>query len=338
MSNNALFKGYLAVVCFAPMTVIAGTVVSSTLGLHSFWPESGMSALLLLFAALAFQLSGMLVLAIDLCRSKIPGEAKSFWTLPLLLAFGIAAPIYWYSVVRTRTDQSNGTDKKRMQISAKPPDSPIEVSNSPRVVRSSYCSSGKVGRRFYFLSIPIVVASALIGAGGMCAALWHGFYFAIVLPLLAGIATSPSLIVGVGLGRCRNRHIAAALGVVAGFIMYFGYYFFDMALDRTEFSISAIAKAPSHIIERLRTDEWEHTLSPGEPLPAIPFTNYLIFICELTVLCGVLAFVAVRRASQVYCECTDRWASHRIFFLPAGTAQFIASSLSSGNWDDCAPV
>src|SRR5262249_29597238 len=95
--------------------------------------------------------------------------------------------------------------------------------------RETYRPSGRVswGRLavWLVLSLPL----ALLAGGLLEAAFRGGFYAVFIVPLFAGLLAGGAAWLAVSMGRCRNRWVGAAVGLVAGAVVLVSSYQFDLA-------------------------------------------------------------------------------------------------------------
>ena len=207
----------------------------------------------------------------------------------------------------------------------------------PVAERDVYRSSGRVGPEFFVLAMPLAVVAALM-VGSALFGMWKiGFYFLIFIPLLAALPFAYALVLGVRLGSCRNRAIAAVYGAFGGALMYGSYYYIDMVDVQGPGHLLRVDAVPAHIRLRLQTDRVQ-AFRPhigNNNVPATPWLNCLFFALEAVLVCSVTGAGAVVRAGKVYCEEADRWAECHILPLLPGKGQLIVIALAAGILDNC---
>src|SRR5260370_1040516 len=95
--------------------------------------------------------------------------------------------------------------------------------------RERYQPSGQVGWGLFLpLSGLALLASAALG-GFLYFAYLHGFYIVVFVPLLAAALAAGAVYLAVKLGHCRNRWAGGFVGLLAGLIVYLGYYHCGLA-------------------------------------------------------------------------------------------------------------
>ncbi|MBI3863772.1 MAG: hypothetical protein HY290_17935 [Planctomycetia bacterium] len=207
---------------------------------------------------------------------------------------------------------------------------------SPLADREKYRPSGHVSPEFFILAMPLAVVASLLAGGIMFGIFRFGFYFFLIIPLLAAMIPAGAFVFAVRVGRCRNRVIAAVFGVFAGLLAYGSYYYFDMLDMRGVDQVLRIDAVPSHIWFRLQTDRVEaHPGINHRNDPPTPWANYIFFTIDGLLICGLIAGVAGERAGRIYCEHSDWWATYHMRSLAPEAGAQIVSALAAGRLDEC---
>src|SRR5438105_2880813 len=123
------------------------------------------------------------------------------------------------------------------------------------VPRPAYQSSGRVRWPVFLPLAAGVLASAVAMAWVLAWAFHLGIYLVLVAPLLAALPVGGVLSTTVTLGHCRNRYVAAALGVLAGGLLYLGYYHFDLVRIIGMGHVQRVDFLPRYIWFRLQNDQ-----------------------------------------------------------------------------------
>ncbi len=160
-----------------------------------------------------------------------------------------------------------------------------------------------VGVAWVFLPA-LIVLSLLAGLGlawGLKLAYYHDWYLILLLPIVGGFALGGVLYLLVGWARCRNRWLAAALGVVAGLIGYLGYYELCL-LDIVPPELACRADFLTHYIKlRMQTDVARDLGAPNDPQanqkPSAGL-NWYSFFCELLMVSGRGAQAVLRMRTR----------------------------------------
>src|SRR5262245_8034344 len=124
--------------------------------------------------------------------------------------------------------------------------------------RPQYRASGKVDyARFLFCFVVFALPIALAAGFLLCKVFTWGFYLVMIAPLVAGLLAGAGVALAVRLGHCRNRWIGAVAGLVAGLVMYLGYYQFHFAEQPFVGyrNVHRIDLLPRWILFRILTDE-----------------------------------------------------------------------------------
>jgi hypothetical protein len=109
--------------------------------------------------------------------------------------------------------------------------------------------------RFAFWFILLALPIALLTGFLLCQLFLVGFYLIGVAPLIAGLLTGGGVALAVHLGRCRNRWVGAAAGLLAGLVMYLGYYQFHFASLFGYRHVHRVDVLPRWVYFRVLTDE-----------------------------------------------------------------------------------
>src|SRR4029079_3081288 len=90
--------------------------------------------------------------------------------------------------------------------------------------RETYRPSGRV-RPLAFLVFGAITLAVAVGLAWLLYALLEwGFYFVMMVPIVAALIASGFLLLTVRGRHCRNRWVAGAFGLLTGVVVYLGYY------------------------------------------------------------------------------------------------------------------
>ena len=208
-----------------------------------------------------------------------------------------------------------------------PYSSPLLASEAPPP------STGLVHPLMFPLAAMACLAVSLALAAALTGLLHSGFYLIVLVPIFAAVAVAASVYWGIRLGRCRNRHIGMALGLACGCIVYFGYYYTDMAVSGGPQAWSRPDLLPSYIAFRIQNDVALPTGPPhanANPQPFWPL-NALMFCMELGLLLWVPGVVGFRAASRAFDESQGRWAEPAHTTIAYGQSQILVQAKQRGN-------
>ncbi|MHC4234377.1 MAG: hypothetical protein ACYSUQ_04610 [Planctomycetota bacterium] len=205
-------------------------------------------------------------------------------------------------------------------------------------VNDRYCPSGRIDGPAF----AIWVAIALLAGAGLAVALFllfrAEFYFVGLIPALLAICLSGVVFLAVSRGRCRNRSLAALLGLVAGTLMYLGYYHIDMVAWFGLQNAHRVDLLPGYIHWRVNTDVVGDPALPGPeddgeyqpPDPVKVAFNWVFFALELG-LCAILpALAGWLRAERPYCEQCNGWMNQSLAHFERAAAPTIVGTLEAG--------
>jgi len=171
--------------------------------------------------------------------------------------------------------------------------------------------------------LPTLIILAMSAAVGLAwclkLAFVSGWYLIFLLPIFGALALGGLLHAFVGWAHCRNRRLAAAVGIVAGLVGYLGYYelcFLDALPPGAEWRVDLL---PDYIVLRMNTDVSVDAALPDDAQArAKPFAplNWLAFLCELGIVVGMCGAMAWSRARRAYCRELGRWMHREKALLP----------------------
>lgn len=212
-----------------------------------------------------------------------------------------------------------------MTLSARPP---CEV-QAMKTSKSDYQRSGRVSwLRFVPATIGVLVVSA-----GM-AICWHlarrvdlGFW--VITPLLLSLPIAIASYLAVLIGHCRNRPVAATLGVIAAAVFCAGAWHAEMVRLQGPAALTRIDLLPRFMAQEVAADAG---LGPGRFLPRDHFFNWAFVTTEWLAIVVVVAGLAVYRSTWGYCESCRRWTRSILLTVDRGIAEEIADGLRHRDW------
>jgi hypothetical protein len=142
----------------------------------------------------------------------------------------------------------------------------------------------------------------------------HGWYLVVLAPLLGGAALGGVLYLMVGWTHCRNRWLAASVGILAGLLAYLSYFEFCLVDGMPPQLAWRVAQRVDllqmYISLRMQTDVQQEM---GRPVKlqkvkkADVSMNRFTFAWELLMLVGFAAGAACSRARRAYCPELRQW-------------------------------
>src|SRR5262249_57148929 len=82
----------------------------------------------------------------------------------------------------------------------------------------------------------------------------HGFYLIVFVPIIAGLLAAGTVYLAVRQGHCRNRVVGGLLGLVAGLVVFLGYYHLGQVEKNGMQDVGRLGRLPEDIEWRLRKD------------------------------------------------------------------------------------
>ena len=156
------------------------------------------------------------------------------------------------------------------------------------------------------------------------------------------------MVLAVRKSQCRSRLVAGLLGVVAGIIVYLGYYYVGMIHDwGWEYAVHPEV-FPSYLKIRVKYAVTKDVGAPDnedrdkkEPRAGEVYFNWGSFVFEFAIITGFASIAAVRWAGRPYCETCQDWMKRQattfrpelglglVEALRQGSAQSLAALFTS---------
>lgn len=215
---------------------------------------------------------------------------------------------------------------------------------------SGRCDGARLPRALAYLaaaSIGIAILYLLM--------LRQDVYMAILSVVFPAALAAAATRLAVKYAHCRNRGLAAALGMVCGLTGYLGYFHLDQS-TRWGVPWTALDRVPNYVAFRMATDQWDPALQtavlrPAAPAPGVQPArplgqadlrswSWLAFWFELLVLSGVPLTVSFATAGEPYSERQRQWCNRESLFLKSGAGAALRQALADGTvaaWVDAGP-
>lgn len=205
--------------------------------------------------------------------------------------------------------------------------------------RDRYQSDGGIMTARLPALIVLSLAAAVVVAWGLKLAFLSGWYLIILVPALAGGALGGAIYGLVGWSHCRNRGLAAVLGLIAGLTGYLGYYHLcmvDILPPGLEWRVDLL---PRYIAFRMETDV-QHDVGAPDANQANDdpdtFGNWFLFVWELGMVVGFATWFPSSRARHVYYRQLGRWAKREKMLLRPEDVEDFRESLEEDGLADFA--
>src|SRR5260221_45419 len=144
---------------------------------------------------------------------------------------------------------------------------PSVMTNPDLGGRHFFQGSGKVNWVRFTPWAMLAIATGVVLAVAMAALFWAGFYLVVLVPILAAAGLMAMVILAMKKGHCRSRLVGAGLAVLAGVIVYLGYFYVCMVHDIGLDNAGEIGLLPKYIRLRMETDVIRDA---GAPTPEHP--------------------------------------------------------------------
>ena len=106
------------------------------------------------------------------------------------------------------------------------------------------------------LFLILALLAAALAARYLKFAFFTGWYATILLPIFVALGLGGLLYVIVGWAHCRNRHLAAAVGIAAGAVGYLGYYQLCMNELRMARLVVQVEEGPRELLLSADPTTW----------------------------------------------------------------------------------
>jgi hypothetical protein len=164
-------------------------------------------------------------------------------------------------------------------------------------------------------------------------AYFSGWYAIVLMPVLAGCLIGGGLTLIVGWAHCRNRWLAAGVGVLAAVISYVGYYECCFLHDAPPQFAGRIDLLPRYIALRMKTDVAEdvgRAVDQKKPRDSNVYLNWFTSSFELLCVVGICVAFAWNRARRAYCQELEQWMRREKAILPSNAWRAILAALEAG--------
>jgi hypothetical protein len=174
------------------------------------------------------------------------------------------------------------------------------------VDRHFYRSSGKANWGAFLVRQVGLAALGVVAALVMFSVYTYLFHLVVVMPVFAGVFLGFMGQQAVDGSRCRNRWAAAAGGILAGCVFFFGTYYFELVWFAGSMALTRFDLIPDMIAIDVKHSVLFHHLHPqGAPNVVI---NAAIVAIEFLCAIGPAAWLPFDRASRIYCEHCEKWS------------------------------
>lgn len=165
---------------------------------------------------------------------------------------------------------------------------------------------------------------------------FFGFYFIglnILFPALGLMGLTGA---SVAVGRCRKPWLGAGLGLIAGLVLYLGYFQFDLAMQTGRpdlvFRIDAL---PRYINWRMMNDVTQSThggsSTPRANGPVDVAFHWFFFVLELGIATVLPVLAGRGRSQRAYCPHCDAWKRQATATFPPGAETVARDALLRGD-------
>jgi len=196
------------------------------------------------------------------------------------------------------------------------------------------------GRTFYHgsgvhwtLFIPwflLALAVAAILAVGMFQLFRLGHYYVVIVPILAALLVALMIKLAVGKGHCRSPWVGGAAGVLAGLVLYLGYFYFGMIYQLGPETATHPELLPYYLRARMMTDVIRDAAAPShdEESPrehsGNSWFNWGTLAFEAIAVLAFTTLAGVQRSRKAYCPTCQQWMVREVtHFDPTQSAELL---------------
>jgi hypothetical protein len=183
----------------------------------------------------------------------------------------------------------------------------------------------------------LAAATSAVGAVLLHLLLIWGFYFIMVMPILAGLGVAVMVRFAVANGHCRSRLAGTLTGLVCGLMLYLGYYYVGMVSALGARAAGQIQLLPRYIHFRLNTDVSRDVGSPKRededrpPRAGRFYLNLFAFGFEFLAVAAITTLAGHHRARKPYCEGCKRWMNRELTTFETDKAPAILETLKDSS-------
>jgi hypothetical protein len=170
----------------------------------------------------------------------------------------------------------------------------------------------------------------------MCLTFVAGFYASVLMAILAALITSGIVFLYVGWAHCRNQYLAAAVGLLSGWTMYFGFYYFRMIDQAAPGVAVGLADLPDYIVFSMRTSvirAFGDRAKAGQPQRPFVLGNWIAFAVEFGFATILPTAAGWRRAGYAYSRELETWMRRETAMLPPLCGPAVRELLLDGDLD-----
>lgn len=209
--------------------------------------------------------------------------------------------------------------------------------------RNFYRGKGVSWARFLPLYLLALLLAALLAAG-MFGLFVAGQYYVVILPAIAGLLAALLVKLAVAKGHCRSAFVASTAGIVAGLVLYLGYFYCGMIYHLGTAAALHPEALPYYIRARMNTDVIQdvHRPNDGEQTPHRPrgdsWFNWGTFGIEFVAVMAFTTLAGFQRARKPYCNACQKWMSREATYFDPQQSTELLEALRLGSARSLAAV
>lgn len=188
--------------------------------------------------------------------------------------------------------------------------------------RDVYRSTGRVRLFSLFSGAVMATLAGLLISVLMALLSAVGFYFILLVPLVAGMLAGYLSTLVVKQSHCRNVLLASLLGALVGAVAYLGHYHFEMLRVAGFEHWHRVDVLPEYIWARWHVDTIRNS-PPWFPL------NVTISVGEFVLMSAFAAYFAFEAARRPYSEVGLCWMTSQGIIAPSGAGRPLAEALNT---------
>jgi hypothetical protein len=200
--------------------------------------------------------------------------------------------------------------------------------------RTCYRSSGRVDWPRFLPRALLTFIVALILAALLDEAYAVGWYIGIFMPLLAVLPVAGLAYWTIAAGHCRNVVIATLFGLLAGLVLYLGFYHIGLIHQVGLDNAHRVDWLPKFIAIQKAKEVWVEVGDPnpaGQPDRVQVIFNWFIFAMELALVLLATTLRGWARAGRSYCDGCGNWKELTLLTFRRGSGKEIVEGLAHGD-------
>lgn len=205
--------------------------------------------------------------------------------------------------------------------------------------RERYTPDGKTNSALTAAAGLAALVAVVIISGLLNLLYFSGGYYFMVIPVLAGLALSGALCLGVRFSHCRNPRLAGLFGGFCGLLTMLAFFYWGMWVNSPPGVIPQPQQLSRYIHERMLTQVVDEGRGGQNAPDAFGIVrNYFMLLAETGMLIAIPLSICTQFASRPYSTELGRWFTRSRFNIRAGMAETVVRFWEAGNLDEFAQI